>query len=347
MCSTNTGVLLSLHDASAAAAFHRCWSAGFAGAAELGRFGMAELVVLAVDPADPDPAHRRRLIDKARRGRVVRLIAGRYVLASAFEAASAHERHRVRIRAVLPRASERLVVSHESAVALHGLPWLGDFPVAVTVTDPLRTDGQRRAHLQKAGGAGRDLQETRVQGLPVTSLVVTGVDVALRSPFAAAVVVLDALLAQGIQRRALLDELRSRTPRPRARTRARRAIEFADGAAGSPGESLCRLRMAELGFPVPVLQQEFTDERGRIGFVDFWFAEQGVIVEFDGFVKYRDPGLRNGRSPEEAVIAEKLREDRLRARPRVRTLVRVVWADVQDDDRLSRALTAAGLPRGS
>lgn len=72
-----------------------------------------------------------------------------------------------------------------------------------------------------------------------------------------------------------------------------------------------------------------------------------MIVEFDGFVKYRDPALRNGRNAEEVVIAEKLREGRLRARPRVRTLVRVVWADVQDDDRLSRALTSAGLPRGS
>lgn len=308
-------------------------------------FGMAELAVLFADPSDPDPAHHRRLIAEARRGRVLRLTAGRYVLTSAFEAASEHERHRARVRAVLPGASDRLVVSHESAVALHGLPWVGPFPESVTVTDPGRTVGQRRAHLQKAAGAGRDLQTTQVSGHRVTSLVVTAVDVALRSPFVAAVVVLDAVLARGVGRQELLDELVGRSPRPRSRTRARRAITFADGASGSAGESVCRLRMAELGFPPPVLQQPFSDDSGLIGVVDFWFPEHGVVVEFDGMVKYRDEDMLAGRSAEQVVIDEKLREDRLRARPPIRTVVRLTWSDTRSDDVLARKLTSAGLPR--
>jgi hypothetical protein len=306
---------------------------------------MVELTVLSADPSDPDPSHRRRLIAEARRGRVRRLTAGRYVLTSAWEAASEHERHRARVRAVLPGASERLVVSHESAVALHDLPWIGPFPDSVTVTDPGRSAGQRRAHLQKAGGAGRDLQTTQVQGHCVTSLVVTAVDIALRASFPAAVVVLDAVLARGVARQAIMDELAGREPRPRSRTRARQAIAFADGASGSAGESICRLRMAELGFPRPVLQQPFSDETGLIGVVDFWFPEQGIVVEFDGMVKYRSTEMRGGRTPEQVVIDEKVREDRLRARPTVRTVVRLVWVDTQNDDLLVGKLTAAGLPR--
>lgn len=306
---------------------------------------MAKLHVFGVTPQNPDPKARRRLIDGVRRGTFVRLTAGRYVLRAEYEAASAADRHRARIDAVVPGIHPDLVVSHESAVVVHGLPWLGPLPEHVVVTDPRRATGQRRAHLQKVGGIGRNTPPIVVDGLPVTRLETTAVDVALRTEFRAAVVVLDAVLARGVDRQDLLDELQRRTPRPRASTRARRAIEFADGRADSPGESLARLCWAEAGFPAPMLQHEFRDEHGLIGRVDFWFPEAGVVVEFDGLVKYRDRTMRAGRTPERVVIDEKLREDRIRARPTVRSVVRVTWPDVEPNGSGPAQLEAAGVRR--
>jgi hypothetical protein len=307
--------------------------------------GMTHLTVFSIASTDPDPSARRRLSDAARRGALRRLTAGRYVLAEAADAASDRELHRARIDAVLPGVAAHVIVSHESAVVLHGLPWVGPLPEVVVVSDPHLETGHRRAHVQKVGAAGRCLDAMVIDGHAVTSLVVTAVDVALRSPFRAAVVVLDAVLARGIERDVLMAELRSRTPRPRAVTRARRAIEFADGASGSPGESVARVRMAQDGFPPPVLQQEFHDGLGFVARVDFWFPEAGVVVEFDGLAKYRDRAMRSGRSPEQVVIDEKLREDRLRAVADVRTVVRLTWRDVDDGGSAPQRLDAAGVPR--
>lgn len=306
---------------------------------------MTHLTVFSIASTDPDPSARRRLSDAARRGALRRLTAGRYVLAEAADSASDRELHRARIDAVLPGVAAHVVVSHESAVVLHGLPWVGPLPEVVVVSDPHLQTGHRRAHVQKVGAAGRCLDAVVIDGHAVTSLVVTAVDVALRSPFRAAVVVLDAVLARGIERDVLMAELRSRTPRPRAVTRAHRAIEFADGASGSPGESVARVRMAQDGFPPPVLQQEFHDGLGFVARVDFWFPAVGVVVEFDGLAKYRDRAMRGGRSPGQVVVDEKLREDRLRAVPDVRTVVRLTWRDVDDGGSAPQRLDAAGVPR--
>ena len=307
--------------------------------------GMTQLTVFSIAATDPDPSARRRLITAARRGSLQRLTAGRYVLTEAAQQASGQELHRARIDAVLPGVAAHVIVSHESAVVLHQLPWVGPLPEVVVVSDPHLETGHRRAHVQKVGAAGRDLQPVVISGHVVTSLIVTAVDVALRAPFRTAVVVLDAVLARGVERAALIAELRSRTPRPRAVSRARRAIEFADGASESAGESVARVRMAQEGFPDPVLQQEFRDARGFVARVDFWFADAGVVVEFDGLTKYRDRAMRGGRSPEQVVIDEKVREDRLRAIPDVRTVVRLTWRDVDEGGTAPDRLDAAGVPR--
>lgn len=306
---------------------------------------MPQLELMCAASDDPDPRTRRRLIDAARRGELIRLTPGRYVRRAAFESATGHERHRARIAAVMPWASPDLVVSHESAVVLHGLPWLGSLPDHVVVLDPKRQTAQRRAHLQKVAASARSVTSLRIGQFTVTPLEVTAVDIALRAPFRTTIVVLDAVLARGVQRDALLEELARRTPRPRAARRARRAIEFADGRSDSPGESVARLRWAEEGFPPPVLQQEFHDALGLIGRVDFWFEDAGVVVEFDGLVKYHDRDMRRGRTPERVVIDEKLREDRLRAKPEVRTVIRVTWHDVEPGGSGPERLVLAGVQR--
>ena len=96
------------------------------------------------------------------------------------------------------------------------------------------------------------------------------------------------------------------------------------------------------GSPAPVLQHAFYDSDGFIGRTDFFWPEYGVIGEFDGDAKYLDDDLLGDRTAREAVLAEKKREDRLRALGY--TVVRWDWKAVTKPELLGQKLAAAGLP---
>jgi hypothetical protein len=90
-----------------------------------------------------------------------------------------------------------------------------------------------------------------------------------------------------------------------------------------------------------VLQQDFYDSEGFVARTDFYWPESGVIGEFDGDSKYLDDELLGNRSTREVILAEKKREDRLRALGY--TVVRWDWAAVKDPQLLRRKLVAAGV----
>jgi hypothetical protein len=128
----------------------------------------------------------------------------------------------------------------------------------------------------------------------------------------------------------------------RGRRKIERAVEFADGLSGSPGESFSRVLLNQLGFPSPELQVPFHDHRGLIGLVDFWWPKFNLVGEFDGVAKYVRHEFTNGKSAAEVVIAEKNRENRLRALgPDVG---RWDWATLRVPPKLLAQLLAAGLP---
>ena len=118
---------------------------------------------------------------------------------------------------------------------------------------------------------------------------------------------------------------------------------MADEAAESVGESRSRALIHILGFPAPVLQRPFYDSEGFIGRTDFFWPEYGVIGEFDGDAKYLDDELLGDRSTREAILAEKKREDRLRALGY--KVVRWDWKAVTDPEVLRRKLEGGGLRR--
>jgi predicted transcriptional regulator of viral defense system len=281
----------------------------------------------------------------AGRGELVRIRRGTYADAAQWAAASPRDRHRTLVRAVAATLDDRLVVSHGSAAAQHGLPWIGGFGAQVVVADPARDRGQDSGVLRRVGAAGREIEVVLVDGVPVTSLAATAVDVALHEHPWRAIVVLDAVLRRGVDHGTLVAELASRGT-PRARRRAEELIDVADVAAESPGESITRWGAHVLGAPTPLLQHGFPNEWGGVERVDFWFPSTGTIVEFDGAVKYTDPRTRNGRTAEEVLFAEKRREDGLRSRPAVHGFGRVAWADAMPGGQLPRRLHDAGVPLG-
>ncbi|MCU1438686.1 MAG: hypothetical protein JWP66_1773 [Naasia sp.] len=277
----------------------------------------------------------RWLRDQERRGALVRLRRGVYVASETWAAAGTEDRALLHLRAYATTAQTPPTFSHQSAALLHGLPLLRFEPTEVHIADRTGSGGRSGSGVRRHFGPSRSSHE--VGGLYATSLERTLIDLAESTPFRDAVVAVDA----GLQRVDLAD-VRALAARKACRgwRRVQRVLDFASPLAESPGESLSRVIMHELGLPTPVLQQDFRDRRGLIGRADFWWPDARLIGEFDGRVKYS--GHFTG-SPEDVLWREKLREDRLRASGT--RLVRWVWADLARPERLLALLSAAGLPR--
>lgn len=286
-----------------------------------------------------------------RRGDVYRVARGIYLPTAAWQAMSGDARFRVLVHAASARYPY-VTLSHFSAAALWRLPIIGRWPPAAEAVAELATGGRSRDGLQRHAIGVPD-SVTYVDGARITNLARTVVDVAATATFSQAVAFADRALsapdprAEGIARPPVVPsdlqaELELR-PGMRSMARRRRVLEFADGRSGSAGETLSRVDMRALGFPDPELQVAYYDDDGLIGFTDFSWPEFGLVGEFDGFGKYLREDLRAGRTVAEVVIAEKRREDRLRAQ--VRRVARWGWAEARTPRLLEVLLRDAGLPQ--
>jgi hypothetical protein len=293
------------------------------------------------DHPDESEAIRRR----AGRGELTRIARGRYVDAAGWSSLRAEQQHLIRIDCVADRVGTHQVISHVSAAVVLRVPVIGDVPDRVHLTNRGSERGTTNAtfivHADLDPRSARGEVRTP-EGLRTTDPERTAADLALTLPLLGAVVALDDLLRRGADRTVVRDAVLRRGPR--GRRRALRAVEFADPDADSAGESIARVRFDQYGTPRPVLQHRFSSPGSPDIVVDFWFPEQGVVVEFDGEVKYRDRSMRAGWSAEDVVVAEKRREDRLRAMPGVRFVIRLQWSDLWDERRLRAELRRAGVP---
>lgn len=285
------------------------------------------------------------------RGAAIRICPGVTLPADTWRTLDHDARFRALIHATALRFADAGPFSHLSAAALWGLPIIGPWPGRVeTLIDRASRGRSRRGIVRHAHGVPGDAID--IDGLLVTDLARTVVDAASILPFTSGVVMADfALRASRVAEswmfgqldgRQLIDEARG--PRsPRGRARAIDVASFADPASGSPGESDSRGIMHALGFDPPELQQPFWDADGLIGYSDFWWRELGLVGEFDGFAKYTQPQFLKGRTPSQVVIEEKIREDRIRALGL--RIVRWVWSDIQQPQRLALLLDRAGVGR--
>jgi hypothetical protein len=248
------------------------------------------------------------------------------------------QRHRRLLRATLPQLEPGAVLSHGSAALVHGLPTWSNWLGRVHVTRSGSGGGQRRAvvHVHVAPLLEHDVE--MVDGLLVTSLQRTVLDLARSTPFHQAVAVGDRALALGVDPANLQEGLLRMTRWPGVRG-ARRTCGFLDPRSESPGESVSRVRFVEQGIPEPELQYEVYDDHDNfIGRCDFEWEEFGTLGEFDGKVKYGRL-LRPGRSIEDVVYEEKLREDALRDQGW--QVVRWTWGDLDRADVIRERLHRA------
>ena len=188
-----------------------------------------------------------------------------------------------------------------------------------------------------------------LRGFPVTAPARTVFDVACNATAAVGISAADSALRLGLVSRPALAALLARTSRVPGHGRAARILEFADARAESVGESITRLRLAQLGVPDPALQVVLSEVVQRVGIrVDFEVVEYRTVVEFDGKVKY-SRFLREYQTAGDAVFEEKRREDAIRATGR--QCVRIVWDELHADrfraillPRFQAAFARAGFP---
>lgn len=270
---------------------------------------------------------------------------GAYLATSSWRSLSAREQYVVRVHTRLLRLGPSIVGSHWSAAAIWGFPVADAWPDVTQVVDASRTTANRSGAVMRRPGVLDPDDVTTWQGVCVTTPARTAADLALTSPFATAVMLFDhGLHGQLFTINEVRRVLASR-PAARRRASAWAALAFASPLAEWPGESFSRVGVAARGLEVPALQRPFFDAEGKIGTVDFLWAEAGVVGEFDGDWKYSDPRFLRGRTPAEVIRDEKRRQARLEAHPEVRHVVRWDYPVARNPDELARRLVAAGVRR--
>jgi hypothetical protein len=307
-------------------------------------------VILAKDQLEPDSS-RRQLARSAHDGALERIERGVYVPRDRWESLNLRERYLARVVGVAETRRNRPVLSHWSAAAMHGLPMLGPWPTQVHITAGPAATGRSRNGVAVHATRVPDDDVVEVGGLLVTSLARTVLDLAGAASFMAAVVFADHVIHTDRFGRTppllIREDLeaaweRARPLRAHARTRA--VIEFAETRSDTPIESVSRVNMRVIGVPRPALQVSFYDDRGHIGDSDFSWEAFHTVGEADGENKYLDAAARGGLTAEQVLLAEKYREDRIRALPR--RFVRWPWKVAINPAALRRKLVAAGLPVG-
>ncbi len=199
------------------------------------------------------------IVREARRGGLVRLRRGAFLRPS--EAVDDPvARHRLLVGATLAVLAPGAVVSHRSAAVMHGLPVWADALGPVEVTRSTGSGNRRgQLHVHIAPMAAEEL--TVVDGLPVTSVGRTLVDLGRGLPPAQAVAAGDAALRHGLEPAALALTL-ERSAGRRGVAAARRAVALFDARSESAGQSASRVALVELGLAPSDLQHEVFDAAG-------------------------------------------------------------------------------------
>lgn len=286
-----------------------------------GAFSSAEALAQGVEHTE-----LRRAV---RSGELVRPRRAAYVDGPRWRDADADERFRLLVRAVThTRVGD--VVSHHAALALHGLPLWGHDPGRVDLlSETAQVVRRTGVHLHPRGG----VQPVRIGSLAVVPVARAIVRTALTMGRDCAVVAGDAALhREMVTVEELLDEVALISPHE-GRGRALDAVLRMDPLAESVGESRTRLVLHDLGLSYES-QVWITDAIGNpVARVDF--LVEGVVLEFDGRVKYRG----EGENAAETVWAEKRREDVIR---RIgHPVERVIWDELPRPGLLGARIRAA------
>lgn len=292
------------------------------------------------------------LASSVRAEKLVRVRRGFFMKSDAWNARRPEAKHLAHVVAAqAARVNRHAVFSHKSAAVLLGLPLIGAAPKRIHISGA--THSHPSPDVARHVGELSEGDITEVDGIRCTSLERTAYDLARTLSLPAAVAVCDGALAsiegdprdfdadaaEAMRERLLVRAMAS----DRGVRKARFAINFANGRASTPIESLGRIRAYEVGFRDFTLQVPLPDPYGGTYWVDLRLGEAGGLHEFDGFIKLTDERILDGRTPAQAVREEKQREDWIRGVTGERVL-HFSWDDVNPAATYRARLAAFGVP---
>lgn len=295
-------------------------SAGDAAACGVDRHGLARLI---------------------RDGELLRVRRGAYVCAPVWQAATPEARHLLRCRAAI-RTHQDVALSHTSAVVAAGLP-THEVDLAIVHLSRIAQPGRRGRQGGTYVHPMLPVRATTTAGdLPACTAAVAVLQLADWHGIEAGMVATEAGLHRGVFTTDELRVARGLVRLGRGRPAADLVMRFAGPHSESPGETLTRLLLHALDLPAPRQQARITLPDGSIARVDFLLPDWGVVIEFDGAVKYE------GASGRAELVREKRREDGIRATGH--EVVRLTWPDLAHATRVHAlvldARRRAGADRG-
>lgn len=293
----------------------------------------------------------RAIAARVRRGAWQRIHRGVYVPIERSREWTPDELHIARALAVdMVAWRHRPVFSHVTAAVLLGMDGYGLGRERVHVTLRSGSEAPSSAAVQRHRLALAEADTVTVAGLRCTGLLRTLIDVGRSESEEQSAVVLDSGLrvnnefgqaaATRAWRAEALERLERLPPGP-GWARARRRLGEADFRAESVAESLSRLQLRRLGYPVN-MQVPVAGRTGGFYWLDFEFLDAGAFGEVDGAIKYTEPTLRRGRSATQTVLDEKEREDWIRGTTGKR-IVRWGFREAQSARALGERLAAFGV----
>jgi very-short-patch-repair endonuclease len=280
-----------------------------------------------------------------REGTITRVARGVYVRTALLDpdpaevarlgrAALTERQHLLRLDAVLRSYRASVAASHQSAVLAWGLPALWTTLDRVHVVHTARGRTARRHQSFTIHTCELDDVITRHQGRAVVVPALAVIGTAVTAGLVAGVVATDgALRARRTTKAELVAQLDRMAHTP-GLTTARTAVALADGLAESPGETRLRILLVRLGIRF-LAQHWIRTASGRRYRVDFYLPDLGVVLEFDGRLKYDGPDAADGYV---TLVAEKHREDDLRLDGF--GVGRVTWAALTADQVARTVATA-------
>lgn len=336
----------------------------------------ARRLLLTAAEVHAEGVSRRSLRTLVERGDLRRIRPGFYVAGDQWGALRIDQQHVVAILAAQTAAASPLVFSHRSAATLMGAPvwssWLerlakrpqetklGQRPYIapdplvphISVTSPHAAPNSRSLVRHRALSAPAVFLPHAA--ISCTTLARTAADLARSEPMVIALACVDALLHRAFavgnevdvasvqQWRAEVHEILESAPRAPGNVPLRALLALADPGAGSPLESVSRLRMLQLGVEFES-QRRVRGREGRWWYVDFWFPSAGMFGECDGRVKYTDRKMRGNRTAEEVLYAEKRRQEWIEGSTRSRG-VRWGAAETSSRESFARMCHDFGIP---
>lgn len=261
-----------------------------------------------------------------RDGTVRRVARGAFAVGPAPEHAEGRLIERAKAFA-LPHGN-RVALSHHAALLVHGI---------ATYAVPLHTVYAVRISGGAQLGAGVHLERPRitpptvlVDGVNVVRAEVAVLQVARVFGHVAGLVAADSALSHEVLDRGLLGREAERVGAAPGVAVARAVVDLCRDGAQSPGETRLRLAVEQMGYRTETQCPIAMPGRNPFAFADLRIVGTNGLVEFDGAVKYEGA---NGR---QALVNEKVREDRIRGLGW--HLERVVWRDLDDPPALCRRI---------